>query len=762
MRNITRYWMLLLQAACLLALSIPPASTQSVKLSPGILIQKSGSISPKLYRLSPVNGAAVRVSGNGITLDFHGALLDGGRRLEDGVVIEGQDIVVKNLQATGYRWGVVLQNCKNVTLVNCNCSWNANLKPGTVIDESGAGPEDHHGGGIVVRDSYNCRFRKCTCQHEWDGIDLVRSSHCVFENGDCSYCGNWGIHFWNASSNTFRNNRAVWCTTGGGDLYQALTGWQTYDAQAVGIDHNSCDNTIEHNDLRFGGDGIFIRANEGPITPGTVVPVKNGSHRNRLLYNDCSFSPNNAIEVDLVDDTEIVGNNCSYSNYGLWLGYSRRCKVTGNLCIADSTHCVEIENGQDDTFIENWFVAPETSGADYQLVLLRQNGRDKTPSGPYGFAGNVFDGAKYGVVLVGTRAELRDTRVFLRDDIRSADFVPIRADASSVAAVSGTRFVTGASRNLSALPRIIQPGTSLVLRLASVISSGILPTVSLDGIPLQREQAGQGELRISIPSDNWLSPTPASQLLKIQTAEGAVQYARVQRAGNSGPRITDVTPVRGRIGSQIVIQGSGLTGGQILLNGKQAQTESLTDTEIVLRPLTGILITSNYNLRWQKGEGRTAVTSEPIQVTVAVPHDQMPHLISAAFSPHKLHVGDLLKVTMTVRNNLPIEARLTEDPAPGFIYDETQAYYEMGKSDTPNYLHLRVSTDFFVGGHHPGSWPWMFGFSKSVLMPGETATVVGYVRLRTPGIHKFRIGLVCGGSRFIDDNAYQTEIEVLP
>ena len=90
------------------------------------------------------------------------------------------------------------------------------------------------------------------------------------------------------------------------------------------IDHASCDNTIEANDLRFGGDGIFIRANEGPLTPDAIVPPKNASNRNVLKFNDCSSSPNNAIEADFVDDTVMEGNNCSDSHYGMWLGYSRR------------------------------------------------------------------------------------------------------------------------------------------------------------------------------------------------------------------------------------------------------------------------------------------------------------------------------------------------------------------------------------------------------------------------------------------------------
>ena len=366
-------------------------------------------------------------------------------------------------------------------------------------------------------------------------------------------------------------------------------------------------------------------------------------------------------------------------------------------------------------------------------------------------------------MLAGTKAELRVTQVRLKPGSSAADFVPIRADAASVAAAMRTRFVAGSDGCLAQLPMAVVPGSVFDIGFNQDLSDGVLPVVSLDGIPLWAERKSSRMLRVHIPSDNWLRAESSRQLLRVECADGATQarYA-VRVTSKTRPVITGVLPARGAIGQRIVVTGKGLRNGKVLLNGLPADAESVTDDEIVLRPLSGILMTSNYNLRLQNGDGRSARTSEPVLVTVDVPYEQMPHLVNAAFSPHKLHVGDVLKVTMTVRNNLPIDARLTTNPSPGFTYDETEAYYEMGRTDTPNYLHLRVSTDFFVGGHHPGSWPWMFGFSKNVLKPGETATVTGYVRLKTPGTHMFRIGLVCGGSRFIDDNAYQTKIEVLP
>ena len=757
----TNLWRTL--AAVPLAFPICSASAQSVRPSVGLKVDHAVSFVRGTYHLKPAGVAAVDISGRGYTIDFKGVTLLGDTGSADGIKITGEDITIRNLDVSGFKWGVVLEGCKRIRLENCNTSWNANLKPGTVIDESGNAPEDDHGGGIVVRDSTDCHFERCTAQHQWDGIDLVRSSRVTIQNGDFSYCGNWGVHLWNSSFNVFRHNRAVWCTTGGGSLYQALSGWQTYDAQAVGIDHNSCDNIIEQNDLRFGGDGIFIRANEGPITPGTVVPVKNGSHRNKLLFNDCSFSPNNAIEVDLVDDTQIIGNNCSFSNYGLWLGYSRRCIVSGNTCVSDTNHCVEIENGQDDVFNYNVFSAGENARADYQMVLLRQNGRDKTPSGPYLFDHNSFYGKGTGVVLTDTAATLQNNTAYMPNGAPSTAFYIVKADAASK--VTAAQPLIGNTRQLKALlpTHTLVPSKDFTFRLKEDIVEWPLPTVSLNGIPMWVRSSKHGTITVHVPEDNWLRPAADSMLLTIVSANGDTDSVPVKVAWSvSHAAVTSVTPQTGTIGNSIVIEGHGLNSGSILLNNRPAEIESKSDTKVVLKPLSGILLTSNYNLLWQSGEGRDARLLWPMKLTVEVPREQMPHLIGAEFSPKQLHVGDRIKVKMTVRNNLPIDARLTVSPPPPFTYDETQASYEMGYNETEGYLHLRVSTDFFVGGHHPGSWPWLFGFDKSLLKPGETITVMGYVRAKTPGKHVYRIGLVAGGFRFIDDNAYQTQIEVLP
>jgi parallel beta-helix repeat protein len=748
---------------------LPPGAKASPpwELKPHIQITRAAVIKPGVYHVDDEGAGAVQISGHDFTVDFAGTrLLGSGKSTGIGLhITDAHNVVIRHADVSGYLWGILIERSSGVKLVDCVTSRNADLPPGTVIDESGKEPEDTHGGGILLRDSRDCSVRRCRSQYQWDGIDIVRSEGNVIADGDFSFNGNWGLHLWNASRNIFRHNRAVWCTTGEGTLFQALTGWQTYDSQAVGIDHNSNENLIEGNDLRFGGDAIFIRANEGPITPGTVVPPRNGSHRNVLRNNDCSFSPNNAIEVDLVDDTVIENNNCSNSNYGMWLGYSRRCIVRGNTCVNDSSRAVEIENGQDDLFENNVF-GFDTRRPNGQLVYLRQNGRDQTRSGGYIFRSNVFYGAGTGLELKATQATLTGNTVVPLD---TSGQIVTHADVASSFEEKKTQQTVpaDASRPLYNLPspqnRTLRAGSTVTLKVPGVKPNAAPPVVEVAGIPVWVTSLAPDTVTFRMPTDFW--DRPASNRAEIRVRRNGLTSEPLMLGilwPTGAPRISSLSPNPAKIGDVFALSGVNLAGGRVLINGRQGDADLLNTNLVVTKLPQGILVPTRYNVIWEQGAEASRVRTWPMTLTVEIPQAQLPHLISAEFSPKTLKVGELLKVTMTVRNNLPSPALLTLKPAPPFTYDEKQASSEMGYEEVPGKLHLRVSTDFEVGGHNPGSWPWLFGFDKPTLAPGETTTVVGYVRVQTPGIHEFRIGLVAGGFHFIDDNAYRTRITVLP
>ena len=743
------------------------AQAASIPLTSGLKISSGVVVTPGIYALEDRGSGIVQISGHDFTIDLKGAKLRGpGTGKGVGLhIAEARNVTIKNADVSGCLWGIQIERSMGVKLIDCVVSRNADLPPGTVIDESGTKPEDEHGGGILLRDSRNCLIRHCIAQHQWDGIDVVRSENNVIEEGDYSYNGNWGVHLWDASRNAFRRNRAVWCTTGSGTLFQALTGWQTYDAQAVGIDHNSYENLIEGNDLRFGGDAIFIRANEGPIMPGTVVPPRNGSHRNVLRNNDCSFSPNNAIEVDLVDDTVIEGNNCSNSNYGMWLGYSRRCIVRNNICINDNSKAVEIENGQGDVFENNVF-GYDTPRSDSALIFLRQNGRDKTPSGPYTFKNNSFYGSGRPLLVRDTPGlSLQNTRIVYNGTLKGGvvtdeqghkvgDYSPGQADVAPENTLHAFSL---------AQPRV-HPGTDMVLT-APWLSANQTYVAEIEGIPAWVRRAENEKLTIFMPADFWDRPARASATLRLFGHGGWSEPlpVLVDWPKTNNPRVDGIAPNPAQITDNMTITGVNLNlpGTQVLFNNKPTAVLEAGGDKLTVKLPGGIITAARYNVLVRRGVGEDQVSSWPITVGVQVPNEKLPHLLSATFAPATLRVGEVLHVVFKVRNNLPIPVELTTLPEAPFTYLERQSSAELGYGEKPGTIHLRVTSDH-PGNHEPGSWPYLFGFSQPMLAPGETITMVGGIRVETPGVHEFRVGLVASGFRFIDDNAFRTKITVLP
>ncbi len=755
---------LIVLVSCHAVLVAPAArASDSIVPTPGLSLKASARLRTGGYRLTDGGSGAIRISGEGFVVDCAGARLVGpGKGTGVGIhITDSRNVTIRNADLSGFRWGIVVERSIGVKLIDCHSSYNNDLKPGTVIDESGHEPEDQWGGGILLRDCAACSAQRCVAQYQWDGIDVIRSSRCTIEDGDFSYNGNWGVHLWDSSRNRFRRNRAIWCTTGGGKLYQALTGWQTYDSQAVGIDHNSNENLIEDNDLRFGGDGIFIRANEGPITPGTVVPPRNGSHRNVLRGNDCSFSPNNAIEVDLVDDTVIEDNNCSNSHYGMWLGYSRRCIVRGNTCVNDTAHAVEIENGQDDLFERNVFGYDDRRPTG-QLVYLRQNGRDKTPSRGYRFGNNLFYGAGRGVLAAHTEVSLDHDVIVPIDDSTQL----VSGDSASRAIERGTVRGTPdfAPRPQFVLPNrgpvTLKPGAAIAMSVPGASSSRPPPVIEIDGIPAWVRRIDSGRVIFWMPDDFWDRPAKPSAQIRAYTGvtfsepvTGLIPWA----PGRA--RITEIRPNPANLGEVVVANGANVTGGSLLLNGAAVRLNQAAASKMTFELPEGILTTTRFNVVWERGAGRASSRTWPITFAVDIPSARLPHLVSATFEPLSLKVGERLKVVMTLRNNLPIAALLTTKPAPPFTYAETQASSEMGITEQEGHLHLRVTSDN-TAPHDSGSWPYLFGFDRPALAPGETITVTGYIRMEHPGEREFRVGLVAGGFRFIDDNAFRTRITV--
>ncbi|MBI5303369.1 MAG: hypothetical protein HY868_14635 [Chloroflexi bacterium] len=111
-------------------------------------------------------------------------------------------------------------------------------------------------------------------------------------------------------------------------------------------------------------------------------------------------------------------------------------------------------------------------------------------------------------------------------------------------------------------------------------------------------------------------------------------------------------------------------------------------------------------------------------------------ITSVAFAPTTLAVGELLNVSITVRNDGAASLD-TQAPDPGFVYNEGDTFDSRGHAAVAGKYRVGIDFDGRVGLDHP--YRWGFG---TALQPGETRTITGAIRLTTAQARDYWAGLV--------------------
>lgn len=128
-------------------------------------------------------------------------------------------------------------------------------------------------------------------------------------------------------------------------------------------------------------------------------------------------------------------------------------------------------------------------------------------------------------------------------------------------------------------------------------------------------------------------------------------------------------------------------------------------------------------------------------------------LLSAQPISNVVPTGGLLMIAFTIQNtgNQPLN---TQDPAgasiagvlDGTVYDASQCFWAFGGRSQGM---LRATLGFAPGSasvpigcaDQYGDYPWRWGL-RTTLQPGETRTIIGYVRFNTPGTYTLQANLV--------------------
>ncbi len=330
-------------------------STSSAGTSGQIIVDVSRNFAGSIATIDDPHGrGAIAIVESGVTLDMGGGEVrstQANAALMDGVGIYAKglkNVTIKNGIVAGYKWGIFLEDCENVTIENIYVLSSRTQKLASTdeiydtadwLNQWSVEGFEEYGGAIYLKNCTGGIVRGVQAEFQQNGVTLTRSRRITIENCRLSFNSGWGIHLWDADNNRIRNNEAEYC-------YRLET-WKYSaggDSAGILIGNDSNFNIVEDNSFAHGGDGIFLCGQRPWLKP---------SNFNTFRRNDCRFSPHNGIEATFSRGNRFIKNNVSGSRYGFWLGYSRESLVESNVI----EHCIEdgiaIEHGNNNTITGN-------------------------------------------------------------------------------------------------------------------------------------------------------------------------------------------------------------------------------------------------------------------------------------------------------------------------------------------------------------------------------------------------------------------------
>jgi len=337
----------------------------------GQTINPKQPIGPGHYQASGSDAhPAWVVRGNDFTLDMTGRVLRSslasGQIQESftgtGVLLDGcQNVTLKNVDISGFRYNIVLRNCSKVRLVGCQVDKSRALrmssegKPSDMqlkVRDLAAWRE--YGAGIWLEKCNACVLEQNHATHAQNGIVLVDSSHCNLVDNDCSTNGGWGFALWRSDRNTLAWNHADFCNR------FSAQGWGGDSAGVVAV-NNSVANQFISNSLTHDGVGLKLSNKTGQAE---TAPT--GSIQNFISHNDASWSSNNAFEAVRSDTNLFYGNLAEDSHNGFWFEYSNAPFLLDNEILRNQVNGISIRDGIGAMIYRNRIIENAANGINFE------------------------------------------------------------------------------------------------------------------------------------------------------------------------------------------------------------------------------------------------------------------------------------------------------------------------------------------------------------------------------------------------------------
>lgn len=274
----------------------------------------------------------------------------------------------------------------------------------------------------------------------------------------------------------------------------------------------------------------------------------------------------------------------------------------------------------------------------------------------------------------------------------------------------------------------------------SITTAGFSPTTLQTGQQLTVSITVHNDSNVTLATQG---PNPGFQYTEGDTFEtrGFPSVPNAFRVGvDFAGRAGIDHPYRWGLGAPLVPGASVTVTGSIRLNHSQSQNYwvGLVQEEVAW-------------LQTQQWTQNISVTS-----SIPPPPATTPTISSVAITPTTVPSGQLLNVSITVRNDTG-STLITQGPNPGFTYTEGDTFDSKGFPTQAGAL--RVGIDFAgnTGIDHPYRW----GLGAS-LPSGQSAVVTGAIRLSRAQTRNYWAGLVRELIAWLQDNKGTESITVTP
>jgi hypothetical protein len=337
----------------LLALLVP----DEVELARGTVIEASTKVKPAVYNLPSASEtgqvAAITVRGEGITVDFQGATLEGTPQTAEpderrgyGLRIDGKDVTIKNARIRGYKVGIVAWNVPGLKLIDCDVShnWKQRLRSDLEREDAADWMSYHkneahewlrYGAGAYLSGCDGFEVKGLRATGGQCGLMVDKCNEGTVWNCDIRFMSGVGLGLYRSSGNKVFHNRLDWCVRG----YSHGVYNRGQDSTGILVYEQSSNNVFAYNSATHGGDGFFLWAGQTTMDTG-----EGGCNDNVLYGNDFSHSPANGIEATFSRNV-FVRNKLLDCWHGVWGGYSFDTLIAANE-FGFNAESVAIEHGQ--------------------------------------------------------------------------------------------------------------------------------------------------------------------------------------------------------------------------------------------------------------------------------------------------------------------------------------------------------------------------------------------------------------------------------